>query len=55
MSALSTAISQERWEVVAYLLLLGILRAAQGIPPAALEDLLCTLHTLDAPEGAHGQ
>ncbi|MCS7206792.1 MAG: hypothetical protein NZ951_02520 [Dehalococcoidia bacterium] len=55
MSALSHAIAQERWEVAAYLLLLGVLRTAQRLPPDALEDLLHALQGLETPEGTHGQ
>ncbi|MFN3974626.1 MAG: hypothetical protein ACK4K2_05060 [Dehalococcoidia bacterium] len=55
MSALSQAIAQERWETAAYLLLLGILRTAQRVPPNALEDLLHALQGMEKEEGRHGQ
>lgn len=55
MSALSQAIAQERWEVAAHLLLLGILRTAQKLPPNALDDLLLALRSLEGQEGRHGQ
>ena len=40
MSLLSRAIRQERWEVAALCLLIGLLRAAAEVPEDALPGLL---------------
>lgn len=55
MSALSQAIAQEQWDTAAYLLLLGILRTAQRVPPNALEDLLHALQGMENEDGKHAQ
>ncbi len=40
MATLGLAIRQKRWEVVALYLLVGVLRAADGVPRDALEGML---------------
>jgi hypothetical protein len=50
MPALSIAIEQKRWAAVAYCLLLGIVEAANKLPPDAVSTLLAVLE--EAPE--HG-
>lgn len=37
---LAQAIKEERWELVALCLLMGVIRAAEKLPPEALEGLL---------------
>ena len=43
MSTLAQCLREERWEVAAYLLLIGLVKAARRLPPGALEDLLAWL------------
>ncbi len=40
MSTLSVAIRNRQWDLATLCLLLGILRAAETLPPDAVEDLL---------------
>jgi hypothetical protein len=50
MSALSTAVRREQWEVAAYLLLLGAAKVASRLPPETLAELVALLETHgDAP------
>jgi hypothetical protein len=50
MSALSTAVRREEWEVAAYLLLLGAAKVASRLPPETLAELVALLETHgDAP------
>jgi hypothetical protein len=39
-SLLAIAIAQERWDVAALCLLLGVSRAAEALPPDAVEALI---------------
>jgi hypothetical protein len=50
MPTLSIAIEQKRWEAAAYCLLLGIIEAANKLPPDAVSTLLAALE--EAPD--HG-
>lgn len=49
MSALAVAVEQQRWSLVAVLLLLGVSEAAAKLPPEALMGLLEVLE--ERPSG----
>lgn len=51
MALLSTAVKQERWDVAALCLILGLMRASLEVPEDALPGLLEVLGGDDAPTG----
>lgn len=51
---LTYAIARERWDLAALCLVAGVVRAAEELPPDAIEALL-ELLAEDAPAGGHGR
>ncbi len=53
-SLLAIAIAQERWDVAVLCLLLGVSRAAEALPPDAV-DALIELLALEPERPGHGR